>query len=314
MWDELSTIFNAALLRSTIRAATPIIYAAMAALITQKANIMNIGVEGIMLLSTFTAVAVSFFTGSWVLALLASILVGILIAAFMGLAHLKYRANILVLGIAINMFSVGFTRFLGQKVLGAAGSFYSPKIVPMPRLYSESLATNELANELLNNYSLFEPLSFLFVLFLAFILYRTVWGLRIRSVGLHPLAAETAGIDLFWSKFQVIIYSGIISGIAGAHLSLGYSKMYVDNMTSGRGFMGLAAMNFGGGNPIFASLGCLIFGFADSIAARLQLYNLPSQFVLMIPYLGTVVILSIAMIRHVRAEKRQQSSLRSLKK
>lgn len=309
MWDDISMIFNAALFHSTIRAATPIIYAAMAALITQKANIMNIGIEGIMLLCTFTAVSVSYFSGSWVLALGASMLVGMMIACMMGIAHLKYRANILVVGIAINMFSLGFTRFLGQRVLGASGSFYHPRIVPMPRLYFESLAGNETLNELFNNYSLFEPLAFVLVAVLAWILYRTIWGLRIRSVGLHQMAAETAGIDVFRSRFQVILYSGIISGIAGAHLSLGYSRMYVDNMTSGRGFMGLAAMNFGGGNPILASIGCMIFGFADSLSARLQLYNLPSQFILMIPYVATVVILSIAMVRYCRAERRARSSL-----
>lgn len=309
MWNDISMIFNAALFHSTIRASTPIIYAAMAALITQKADIMNIGIEGIMLLCTFTAVATSYFTGSWVMAVGMSMLVGLLIAALMGIAHLKYNANILVVGIAINMFSLGFTRFLGQRILGATGSFYNPKVVAIPRLYFESLATDETVNELFNNYSLFEPLSFVLVLILAYILYRTVWGLRIRSVGLHQLAAETAGINVFWSKFQVILYSGIISGLAGAHLSLGYSRMYVDNMTSGRGFMGLAAMNFGGGNPILASIGCVIFGFTDSLAARLQLYNLPSQFLLMIPYVATVAILSFAMVRYCRAESRAQSSL-----
>ena len=147
------------------------------------------------------------------------------------------------------------------------------------------------------------------VLVLTFLLYRTVWGLRLRSVGHSPMAAETAGINVKKMKYQIMIISGILGGMAGAHLSIGYSKMFIENMTNGRGFMGVAAMFFGGANPVFAWIGSLLFGFIDSIGGRLQAYGWPSQFVLMQPYIITVLVLAISLWRKAKREEKAKSSL-----
>ncbi|HPJ26472.1 MAG TPA: ABC transporter permease [Synergistaceae bacterium] len=310
MWDNLSLVFNVTLIHATLRASTPILFATLTCILTQQADILNIGVEGIMLCGAFTAVATSYLTGSWVLALAAAMGVGVLIAAIMGFAHLKYKADIFVVGMAINMLALAVTRFLLQKVLHTSGSFYDSAIVPLPRLHFDFLSGNEVINTLFNNYSLFEPLGILLVFVLQWILYRTVWGLRLRSVGLHPLAASTVGIHVFRRKFEVMLYSGLLGGMAGAYLSLGYSRLFAENMTNGRGFMGVAAMFFGGGDPIRSWIGCLIFGFTDSVGSRLQSLGLPSQFILMIPYVATISVLSLAMIRKSRKEKKAQSSLK----
>ncbi len=309
MLNNLASIFDYTLIHATIRSSTPILFAALSAIITQQADILNVGVEGIMLFSAFAAVSISFFTGSWLLALIVAIIVGLIVSAIIGVAHLKYKADVFAVGTVINMLALALTRFFLNTLLNASGSFYSDKIVPLPNISIGFLKNSPVLNSVFNNYSLFEVLGVIMVFILWYILYKTVWGLRIRSVGLNPMAAETAGLNVFKAKFQVILLSGIFGGIAGAHLSLGYSNLFVENMTNGRGFMGVAAMFFGGGNPIFAWIGSLIFGLADSIGSRLQAYGLPSQFILMIPYIATIAILTISLASRIRKTNKQKSSL-----
>ena len=147
------------------------------------------------------------------------------------------------------------------------------------------------------------------IILLQFFFYKTVWGLRLRAVGQFPEAAKTAGIKVNAIKYQAMLLSGLIGGLAGAHLSLGYSTQFIENMTNNRGFMGVAAMYFGGANPVLTTLGCLLFGFSDSVGARLQAYGIPSQFVLMMPYIVTIAVLAISMIAKISANKKRESSL-----
>ena len=306
--EDFFLIFNGTLFRATIRSSTPILLATLSCVLTQQADILNVGVEGTMLAGAFTAVYVSYATGSWVAALAAAIAVGIVISCFMATAHIRYGADIFVVGMGVNMLALGVTRFLMQRLLGISGMFYDQAIVPLPRLkFSADLG--QLFDSFFNDYSLFEPLGIVFVFVTAYALYRTVWGLRLRSVGLNPMASETAGINVPRRKFEVMVWSGVLGGIAGAHLSLGYSKMFVENMTNGRGFMGVAAMFFGGANPIWGWVGCLIFGFADSLASRLQPLGMPPQFVLAIPFVVTVFVLAMAMMRASRREALRKSAI-----
>jgi len=306
--ENFFQIFNDTLFRATIRASTPILLATLSCVLTKQADILNIGVEGTMLAGAFTAVYVGYSTGSWLAGLLSAIAVGIIISMFMAMAHIRYGADIFVVGMGVNMLALGVTRFLMQKLLGISGVFVAPEIPPLPRL-KFSVNMGPLFDSLFNEYSLFEPLAIVFVFVIAYVLYRTVWGLRLRSVGLNPMAAETAGISVPMRKFEVMIWSGILGGMAGAHLSLGYSRMFVENMTNGRGFMGVAAMFFGGGNPIWGWVGCLIFGFADSLASRLQPLGMPPQFVLAIPFVVVIFVLAMAMMRAGRREATRKSAV-----
>jgi simple sugar transport system permease protein len=305
----MESIFNINIIYATIRSATPILYAAMCALITQQADILNIGTEGIMLIGSFAAVCVSLYTGSWVLAILVSILASISLALIMAVANIKFGADICAIGIAINLFALAITKFGILQFLGTSGTFTDPKIVAIPQVHIGLFDQNSFLNSVFNNWKITEILGIVIVIVLYFLLYRTVWGLRVRCVGRFPMAAETAGINVNQMKYQVMIISGILGGIGGAHLSLGYTQMFAENMTNGRGFMGVAAMFFGGMQPVVTWLGCLLFGLIDSIGARLQSYGWPSQFVLMLPYIITVTVLSISLWRSAVKNRRAKSSI-----
>lgn len=307
--DNIGKIFNLSLVYATFRASTPIIYAALCAAITQQANILNIGTEGIMLVGAFTAVAVSFFTGSWFLGVIAAMLAGALIATIMAVGHIKYNAEICAIGMGVNLLALAVTKYLLQVIFKTNGTFSNPNIVPIPRVQMSFLENIPFLNTLINNWSFTEWFVILFVILLQFLFYKTIWGLRLRAVGQFPMAAETAGIHVDLTKYQAMLISGLIGGLAGAHLSLGYSTQFGENMTNARGFMGVAAMYFGGGNPVMTALGCLLFGFADSIGARIQAYGFPAQFVLMMPYFVTVLVLAVSMILKLKTMRKKESSL-----
>ena len=309
MSENLGKIFNLSLIYATFRASTPIIYAALCAAITQQANILNIGTEGIMLVGAFTAVAVSYFTGSWMLGILAAMLGGACIAMIMAVSHIKYNSEICAIGMGVNLLAIALTKFMLQVFFHTSGSFSNPSIVPIPKLHMAFLENVPVLNSLFNDWRFTEWFVIIFIILLQFIFYKTVWGLRLRAVGQFPMAAETAGIQANAVKYQAMLISGLIGGLAGAHLSLGYSTQFVENMTNSRGFMGVAAMYFGGANPVLTAMGCLLFGFSDSVGARLQAYGIPAQFILMMPYIVTVAVLAISMAVKIQAGKKKQSSL-----
>ena len=309
VFESLGKIFNVSLIYATFRASTPIIYAALCAAITQQANILNIGTEGIMLVGAFTAVAVSYFTGSWILGVAAAMGGGAVIAMIMAVGHIKYDSEICAIGMGINLFAIAITKFLMQVLFNTNGTFSDPAIVPIPTVHLPFLEHIPVLNELLNDWCFTEWFVIIFIIILQFLFYKTVWGLRLRAVGQFPMAAQTAGINVNAVKYQAMLISGLIGGLAGAHLSLGSSTQFVENMTNNRGFMGVAALYFGGANPVLTAVGCLLFGFSDSVGARLQAYGFPAQFVLMTPYLVTVIVLAVSMAIKLGAVKKKQSSL-----
>ncbi|MEG0934269.1 MAG: ABC transporter permease [Clostridia bacterium] len=307
-----SRIFTWSLAYATIRYATPIIYAALCAAITQQANILNIGTEGIMLVGAFTAVAVSFLTGSWILAVLLAMVAGLVMGLIMAVGHIRYKADNCAIGIGINLFAVAITKFMLNSVLGKSGTFTDPNLQGIPKLHLPFLEGNAILNEVFNNWSITEWFMIVLVALVAFLFYKTAWGLRLRAVGQLPAAAQTAGINVNAMKYQAIIIASLIGGLAGAHLSLGYAKMFTENMTNGRGFMGVAAMYFGRANPVLTAIGCLVFGLADSIGSRLQPFGVPSQIILLMPYVVTITVLAISMAIKKAQEQRKKSALYQL--
>jgi len=310
---DFSKVFSYQIIHATIRSATPLVMATVAAIIGKQANIMNIGIDGIMLIGAFAGIAAGTATGSWLIGLLAAIAIGVIVSALVGSIHIKYGTNIIAIGVSVNTMALGLTRLLLQRFYGVVGSYAPPKaqVVSLPRLNLDFLAEHPVLHSIFSGYALVEILAFICIALLWFYLYKTRSGLRLRCVGLNPIAAETAGINVKRTKFMAILISGIFAGIAGAHLSMSYTSMFVEGMTGGRGFIANAAMNFGGGNPINAMVGCLVFGFSDAFAMRMQSVGFPSQFVLMVPYVVVVVVLTITMINQNR--KKHSSQLRDLR-
>ena len=308
----LSRIFTPSLIYATIRSATPILYAALCASITQQANILNIGTEGIMLMGAFFGVAISFLTGSWLLAVAISMIAGAAMAMIIAVGHIRYQADNCAIGMGVNLFAVAMTKFLLNSVLGKSGTFTDPNLAGIPKLHLGFLEGSKFLNTVFNDWSITEWFVIILILIISFLFYKTAWGLRLRAVGRMQQAAQTAGINVNSMKYQAILIAGLIGGLAGAHLSLGYSKMFTESMTNGRGFMGVAAMYFGGANPLLTAVGCLVFGLADSVGARLQPFGVPSQIILLMPYVVTVAVLAVSLIIDKKRRDKRKSSLVNL--
>lgn len=308
MLEILEQLTSLNVINAAIRITTPILLVALSAVITQKANILNIGAEGIMLLGAFFAIMFSYLSGSWIIGIMAGAGIGIISSMFIAVAHIEFKADVFVVGMAFNIFALAFTRFGLSTFLDSTGTFAPLHLSTIPKITIGFLSSESFIGRLLLGYSLFDYLAITLVFVLWYVIYKTRWGLHVRSVGLNEEAAESAGINTKLKKYQVMFISGILGGLGGAHLSIGYTSVFVDNMSNGRGFAGVAAMFFGGANPIFTFFGTLIFGYAQAAGNVLQLYDFPSQIVLMIPYLITVAILAFSLYRRkAKATKRNRT-------
>jgi simple sugar transport system permease protein len=289
----LSNILNLGLVVAGIRIAIPILLAGLGGLFTLQANILNIGMEGMMLFGAWAGVFVSYMTGSVWLALLAAVGVGLLAAVIFGLFGVRYRCNIIVAGMGLNLFAGAFTMYLLRSIFRTRGSLSDPRIVGVPTLTLPVIDKIPFLGPLLSGHSLLVYVAFVLVAVVHYFLYRTPTGLRIRAVGEHAEAARSVGVDPARVQFLAVLISGAFSGLAGAYLSLAQLRMFVENMVSGRGFIALAAIYFGRGTPVGTLVAALIFGLAEALSMRLQTLGFPSQFMLMIPYVVTVAVLIV---------------------
>ncbi|HEX7999324.1 MAG TPA: ABC transporter permease [Pyrinomonadaceae bacterium] len=275
----MSEIINISLIFSTIRLATPLLLAALGGLFSERAGIINIALEGLMLSGAFTAAAVTYYTGSPWVGLLAGVGAGMLVAAIHGVACIRFKADQVVSGTAINILMLGLPAFIGGALFASTGS---TPTVPKEQLIPWT--------PIVLGFLVFVPLVW-------YVLYRTPFGLRLRAVGENPEAADAAGISVKRIRYTAVLLSGALAGIGGAYLSIGQSSLFTRNMTSGRGFIALAALIFGKWRPIQTMLACLLFGFTEALAIQLQGVKIsgeeiPNQFIQMVPYLLTIIVLA----------------------
>jgi simple sugar transport system permease protein len=276
----MKDILTFALLFSTIRLATPLLLAALGGLFSERSGIINIALEGLMLAGAFTAAAVTHYVGSPWIGLLAGIAAGMLIAAIHAVACIRFKADQVVSGTAINILMLGIPAFISGALFASTGS--------TPQIPKEQLIP---WTPIVLGFIVFVPLVW-------YVLYRTPFGLRLRAVGENPEAADAAGINVKRIRYTAVLISGALAGIGGAYLSIGQSSLFTRNMTSGRGFIALAALIFGKWRPVQTMLACLLFGFTEAIAIQLQGVKLPSgdeipnQFIQIIPYLLTIIVLA----------------------
>jgi ABC-type uncharacterized transport system permease subunit len=276
----MAEIFTVALIWSTIRLSTPLILAALGGLFSERSGVINIALEGMMLAGAFTAAAVTYAVGNPFVGLAAGMLAGMLIAAIHAVACIRYKADQVVTGTAINILMIGMPAFLSGAFFLSSGS--------TPQLPKEQLIP-------------WTPIviAFAMVPITWYVLYRTPFGLRLRAVGENPEAADAAGVRVARMRYAGVLLSGVLAGIGGAYLSIGQSSLFTRNMTSGRGFIALAALIFGKWRPVQTLLACLLFGLTEAITIQMQgVVKLPSgddipiQFIQMVPYVLTIVVLA----------------------
>ena len=299
----MGNIFSVGLFRQMLRSATPVALAAMGGAMTEHAGIMNIGMDGMILMGAFTAVAVSIATGSAFLGVLAAILVGILVGLFFALFVVKFKSDEFIIGTALNIFAGGLTTFLMWAIFGIRGTLRTDAGLPTVDLWL--IGKIPFLGDILSGNSLFIYLTVLLVFIMWVFVYRTRWGFWIRAAGEHPGTLRTAGISPEKMKWLSSVLCGAFCGLAGAQLALGNVTMFSEGMSNSRGYVAFACVIFGGANPAKAYLAALMFGFFDALGYRLQEYNISANLTSMIPYVITVCMMVYVV---VRSNKRKASA------
>lgn len=278
-------ILNLSLFQAMLRMSMPVLFAALGGMFCERAGVVNIGLEGIMLNSAFFAVLATFLSGSPWMGFLSGVLAGIGLGYVIALLTVKYSGNQIVVGTGINVFGLGFSAYMSQKIWGSRGASEGVVGLPLWRVpYLERI---------LGENTVLVYLAFSLIVVSHLFLFYTPWGLRLRAVGENPQAADTAGINVHRYKTVFVALGSGIAGLGGVFLSLAHLSFFAWGMTSGRGFMGLAAMIFGKWTPLGCFLASLLFGFADALQMRLQALGiLPSQIILLLPYVVTILVLS----------------------
>ena len=298
-------VFNIGLLQNTLRTATPVILAAMGGLLTEQAGIMNIGMDGMILIGAFVAVAFSFTMSSAAMGVIAAVLVGIAIGLFVALFVVKLRSDEFIIGMALNTFAGGLTVYLLRAIFGVRGTFSDAGIEALPVVHIDFLDNIPVLGPLLNDNSIFVYLTWVLVFLTWLFLYRTPYGFWMRAAGEHPESLETAGINPQKMKFLASILCGVFCGFAGAHLSLGYLTMFTEGMSSSRGFIAFACVIFGMANPPKVFLAALLFGFLDALGLRLQSVGVPSDLTATVPYIATVLMLVYVVVSSDRRKRKR---------
>jgi general nucleoside transport system permease protein len=311
--DELLAIFDIALLISTVRLVSPILLAALGGMFTERAGIFNIALEGLMLIGAFFAIAGVVWTGNPYLATLIAVGAAMLIAFFLGVVVIDLRGNAIVAGLAVNIFALGFTTYLMRPVFGVAGgSFYDPNLKGLPSINLPLIGDLPVIGPLLSGYSILVYFAVLAVPLAYVLLFHHPLGLRIRAVGEDPVAAGSIGINVRRTRYLTVLLSGAFCGLAGAQLSIYLVTQFVQGMTAGRGFIALVAVMFGRAHPFGVLLGSLLFGFAYALTLRLQGIGIPPQFVAMLPYVATIVVLILVQQRASRRRRARPDAIREV--
>ncbi|MEA4999501.1 MAG: ABC transporter permease [Candidatus Limiplasma sp.] len=302
----MSEVFNLLLLQNTLRTATPVVLCALGCLLTDQVGIMNIGVDGMMLMGAFFAVLGSYLFGSWAMGLLFATVLGALLGLFYYVFSIKFKSDEFIIGVALNILAGGLTVFLLRTLFGVKGSFSGPGIVPLPTLRLPWLEDVPVLGALLSGNTLLVYVSWLLVGGIWILLYKTPLGFHLRASGEAPEALRAAGRSPEKMKRLASVLCGVLASLSGAHLSLGYLTMFSENMSASRGYVAVACVIFGGGNPPRVFMAALLFGFIDALGLRLQRY-IPSDLTSMAPYVVTVVMMVAVVLLRGQKKKRLET-------
>jgi len=280
----MSEIFSIALIFSTIRFATPLIFAALGGMFSERSGVINIALEGLMLAGAFTAAVVTYETGNPFFGFFCGMIAGAILAFVYAIACIKFEADQVVAGFGINILMLGLPALISGAIYDSSGS-------------TEQIAKENLLPAFFDiNIASF--LAFLLVPICWYVLYKTPFGLRLRAVGENPAAADAAGVSVVRLRYTAVVLSGVLAAAGGAYLSIGQSSIFTRGMTAGRGFIALAALILAKWRPVQVLLACLFFGFTEALTIPLANIKMPSgenvpvQFIQIIPYVLTIIVLA----------------------
>ena len=283
------------ILAAAIRAGTPLVFAGLGELIMEKSGVLNLGLEGIMLISALTGFVTAYTTGSLTMAILAAALIGGIVSLLHGWICISLQGNQIVSGLAIAMFGTGLSGYLGTNWIGVAPKV-SFSVVPIPLL-----SDIPWVGPILFSHNPMVYLSYLLAPTMAFFLYKTEWGLDVRACGENPEAADAMGLNISNIRYGCVFFGGMLIGLSGAYLSLAYTSMWVEKMSAGRGWIAIAIVIFSGWKPSRLVWGAYLFGGIEALQLRLQasgkFTDVPVYFLSMLPYIFTILVLLLAKIK-----------------
>ncbi len=304
----MNMIFTASFGYAIIRITSPILFAALASVVAEKAGVANIGLEGTMMFSSLFGVLFAYWTNSWLVGVLAAIVVGVLIGLMIGVFALKLKTNIILAGTAVNIAGSGGTIFLLYLFTGLRGNtanLTTPNMLT-PKINIPIIKDIPIIGSIFSGHSILTYLSFILVIVVWILLYKTALGLRIRAVGENSNAADSVGVSVLKTQYIAIMISGGLAGIGGAYMSMYYSQSWNTGITAGRGFIALAAQAMGQGEPVGAMLSSLLFGFASALGNKMEgLPGFSSYLVAAIPYAVTIIGLAIYAVTQLKRTRKK---------
>ncbi len=284
-------------LTTTFLALPSLLLAGLGGMITARVGVLNLGLEGMMLIGAFSAVVVNHFTSSWLLGLIVAVVICALLGSVFALFNIKFKVNNIIISVGINMFAIAITQYLLSVLFGQSGAFTSEQIVKMPTIPLPFLAGIPVLRAL-DGLSIVFWLAILITFAIGFTVNRTKWGLHIRATGLNHVAVNTAGISPFRVRTICLTVSGALCGLAGAYLSTSQLAMFTNNMTAGRGFLGNIASIIGNRTAGGTLFGSLLFSATNGFTMNIQTFGFPAQLIQLIPYIvAFAVIIAIAVYK-----------------
>lgn len=290
--------FLLAVIYAGVRMSMPIVFATTGEIVCERAGLLNLSLEGEMMAGAFFAFMITYYTDNLLLGVLAGAAAGMILALIFAVACVSFQADQTIAGITINMIAMGMTSFWYKAVFGVTVN--PPTIRSIPALQIEKLSDIPVVGQLLFNHNVLVYVAIVAVIFISIFLFKTTFGLKLRSVGEYPLAASTMGINVVRMRYIAALICGALAGIGGAYLTMSIlGRFVVGGTTNGRGYIALAITIFGRWNPIYGFLAAIFFGILEGLQLRLQALGIavPYQFLLMLPYLFTAIIMIISVGR-----------------
>ena len=292
VWADAGKSFNlTGMLSETMVRAVPIALGGLAGVLSERVAVVNIAIEGMLLAGAFTGALMGSLLGSWI-GLVAAVGIGGMFGLMLAALVVTFRMDQIIAGVVINLFVLGLTSYVTSQVFAEHRALNNAEV--FRRIEIPVLSDIPVLGPMLFSQNIFVYGALILVGIATYYLFHTKGGLRARAVGEHPRAADTLGVDVYWTRYLHVTLAGMVAGFGGAYFTLGSVGRFDENMTNGRGFIGLAAMIFGRWHPVGALMAALVFGFADSLQQKLALLNtpIPSEFLAMAPYLATMVVVA----------------------